>query len=217
MLNSILKGQDACLFTYGQCGNQNKNTMFGSDQNNRTIGIAPLSIYYLFNLIEQIKLNSSRKFVVRMAAIEISNCNNIYSEQCIVNLLNNEKYYDNVSFNKNQLESHTLKCENLEDAFDHFDRAINRRDRHKPNHMFVILYIEQYDNCTANLIVRSKLSLIDFAALSNSNCCPIEPASSSLTTVQLAHFIQSILIANQQQTTKLNKYKINNFKWFIFI
>ncbi len=96
--------------------------MFGIDRNEQTIGVAPLSIYYLFKLIEDLKSRLNRKVIVKMLAFEV-----IGSQEKCFDLLNkNKQFYLNES-NSIISSSSAHRCDNLEKAFEYFDIAINAR------------------------------------------------------------------------------------------
>ena len=70
-INSVVNGNDGCLFCFGHASLGKTYTMIGSDESNVTLGVIPAAIAWLFRCIKEKKDKSNARFSVRVSAMEI--------------------------------------------------------------------------------------------------------------------------------------------------
>ncbi|XP_063715490.1 uncharacterized protein LOC134842901 isoform X4 [Symsagittifera roscoffensis] len=71
VLQSVINGNDGCVFGFGNANLGKTFTMVGEDTSLQTIGVVPCAISWLFRLINDQKQKSGAKFSVRVSSVEI--------------------------------------------------------------------------------------------------------------------------------------------------
>ena len=118
MFNAVLRGHDACLFSYGSCNADKQNTMFGTHETRQTLGIVPLALIYLFRLLNELKFKCDNRITMRLSAIELEG----HDTDCI-DLLTNQCF----NYSPSHVLDHSKQCDNLERAFNCLDTALTNR------------------------------------------------------------------------------------------
>ena len=92
MINNLIEGYNSTILAYGITGTGKTHTIFGDYNNeNEEKGIVIYAISYLFELIEQKKLNSNYKnlldknYIVKISYLEIYN-------ETVIDLLNKKNF-----------------------------------------------------------------------------------------------------------------------------
>lgn len=125
ILQSVLRGINACVFSFGQNRQEKHNTMFGSDESIDSIGLIPLSTFWLFKLIEESKIKYDTKFTVKVSALEI-----IGKDEKLKDLIENKPIMIKLDENnsKSILDSLSqVKCADAEKALYYLDLALKSR------------------------------------------------------------------------------------------
>ena len=74
-IHSVVNGSDGCLFCFGHANLGKTYTMVGSDETNKTVGIIPVAIAWLYRCIKEKKEKTNSRFSVRVSAVEIGGQN----------------------------------------------------------------------------------------------------------------------------------------------
>ena len=129
LLQTVIRGVDACIFSYGQPRHGKYNTLFGSstnaDDSFNSIGLIPLSIYWLYKLINDTKIRYGTRFNVHLSAMEIVG----KEEKCRDLLLNadgdqTQPDEDSANIFKSLVK---LNADCVEKAEHYFEFALNSR------------------------------------------------------------------------------------------
>ncbi len=122
LIQSVLTGSNVCIFTYGQSEQEKLNTMFGSDRSCQMLGVVPLSLVYIFELLEQRRAC----FKVNISAMEI-----VGDEEKCVDLIRDKRVIlpevDLKGVNIMEF-SGRFECSNLQKALGYMDLALNNSD-----------------------------------------------------------------------------------------
>lgn len=85
-----MNGGEGCLLVYGAAGVGKSSTMVGNDESNRSLGVIPAAVAWLYSLIEDCKQRTGARISVRVSAVEVIGQNeqlkDLLSEQATGNL-----------------------------------------------------------------------------------------------------------------------------------
>jgi hypothetical protein len=118
LIQRVISGNDACIFAYGQSEQEKSNTIFGTDRSNQSIGVAPLSILYIFKLLEQRGSN----FKIEISSMEI-----IGEEEVCFDLIRNARIALDLRRVMLMESAERFECSNLQQALGYMDIALNSR------------------------------------------------------------------------------------------
>lgn len=117
--------------------------MFGSDSSFRTFGIAPLSLHWIYKLIDEKSKNDgflADKFSLAISAVEISGSR----EEKIRDLLD-AKDLEKIDSSRPMLSQlRQLKAECAQKAVECLDMALNARKGNDYSHVIVSLIVYKY-------------------------------------------------------------------------
>ncbi|XP_075264054.1 uncharacterized protein LOC142355909 isoform X3 [Convolutriloba macropyga] len=201
VLQSVINGNDGCVFGFGSANLGKTFTMVGEDTSLQTIGVIPCAISWLFRLINDQKQKSGAKFSVRVSSVELygkdEHVKDLLADQDTGGSFFSSAHESPGIFLQPRdasgnfsLQNHSeLRAATADKAAFYLDAALAARTRnnaidfsseheHKPSHMIFTLHIYQYrvDRTKKTGVCggRSRLHLIDLG-----NCD--RPASNNNT------------------------------------
>ena len=131
ILSSALQGIDSLLISYGSL--DKSKTMIGSDDSLSSFGLIPLTIIWLYKLIDEHRVKHSSRFTVKISILEV------LEDEKVFDLLKNDFCEDN-SISKT---CYQLKVSDMEKALYYFDTALANR-KSQASHLIVSLGLQQH-------------------------------------------------------------------------
>ena len=175
IIASVVNGSDGCLFCFGHANLGKSQSMIGSDENSKSIGMIPIAISWLYRAIKEKKSKSGARFSIRVSALEITSQREHLRD--LLEPYSSETdqspgvYLRNLPINKmssqslDQLNSE-LRASTPKKAAYYLDAALAARSadtRGRESHLLFTLHVYQYSVMGgATSGGRSRLHLIDF-------------------------------------------------------
>ena len=181
-IHSVVDGSDGCLFCFGHANLGKTYTMVGSDETNKTLGIIPAAIAWLFRSIKEKKEKTNSRFSVRVSAVEIGGQNREELRDLLAeyntgpdsdptppsSYFRNNGAAGSAAGNSIMQNVSELRCSSAEKAGQYLDaaltsRSLEQQQQHlnggsKDSHFIYILHVYQYStdkpasNSTRNVI-----------------------------------------------------------------
>ncbi|XP_031571980.1 uncharacterized protein LOC116306087 [Actinia tenebrosa] len=223
ILQTVVGGSDACVFTYGHAGLGKTYSMIGRDENDQTLGILPSALSWLFRLINEQKQKTGTKFSVRVSAVEIVGRSENWRDLLASATTGtdngsnetpspSEFLRDDRTEGVQLMNPSELRASSAEKAAFYLDAALAARTRsstEKPSvdgglekdetrnsHMFFTVHIYQVEKHSKNSKVhggRSRLHLIDLASCEGYTGSKKDSGASSMSIAGLGNVIIALI------------------------
>lgn len=181
VVQSVVNGNDGCLFVYGYPKLGKTYTMLGRSDSVQELGVIPCAISWLFKLINEHKQKTGARFSVRVSAVEVSGRQETLRDLLSDYVAGGEGnctspgvyLREDPIFGSQLMNQSELRAPNAEKAAYLLDAALSARsteceEENRNSHFLFTLHVYQYrvEKGTKGGVVggRSRLHLLDLGS-----------------------------------------------------